>query len=251
MIHRHITTLITALLTSSFLLAAASAWAVEIGDSLIREKVTEHVREKLKTLIAETDQERIQIQIPQVPGTPFQFQSAQKSDDISFQLASPLSDFYSNRIVVRVQMSDAQGASREIGVPVSITIKKPVWVVKNIIQAKQPLRPSDLKLETREVSHNYSTTVGLERDLNQYLARVNLRPGEILDARKIVIPPDVTYNGDVRILLSSPNGMTITMPGIALSDGRIGETIRVRQAAYKRKVYSARVIDKNRVLVEM
>jgi flagellar basal body P-ring formation protein FlgA len=150
-----------------------------------------------------------------------------------------------------LHLESPSGISRDVGVPVKISIKKPVWVVKNIVNANEPLKMSNFSLQIRDVSHGYSYLVGQERNLSTYVARVSMRPGEILDARKIVIPPDVTYNDAIRILISSSNGMTISVPGIALANGRIGETIRVRQSVFQNKYYSAKVIDKNQVLVEM
>jgi flagella basal body P-ring formation protein FlgA len=231
-------------------LGGASQAAV-VSEALIRNKVTAHVQDKIQSLISKADRQYVTVQVLKVPSAPFDFPTATKTDDIKISTESPLGGVYSERSVIRVQMSTEDGSNREIGVPVQIVIKKPVWVVKNNINANEPLRASDFSLETRDVSHGYSYAVGPEKDLNLYIARVHLRPGDILDARKLVIPPDVTCNDEIQILITNESGMTITVPGIALSNGRVGENIRVRQTVYFRKYYSAKIIDKNRVLVEI
>ncbi len=224
--------------------------AVVVTDTQIKDQVTAHVKEQLGTMVSKADQPYVSVVIPQVPTAPFDFPEATKLSDVKITVTSRLGATYSDRGIVQVSLKDAHH-HREIGVPVLISVKKPVWVTKNVINANEPLRAADFSLETKDVSHSYTYAVGADRDLGTYIARVNLRPGEILDARKMVIPPDVTYNNEVRILISNGNGMTVTVPGIALANGRVGETIRVRQAVYQRKYYSARIIDRNQVLVEL
>lgn len=230
---------------------AQPSHAAEVTGEQIKQAVTKHVQEKLGTLIAKDDQHNVTVNIIQIPTGPFSFPDAKTTKEVSITTASSLGDTYSERAVVRLHMESPSGISRDVGVPVKITIKKPVWVVKNIVNANEPLSMANFSLQVRDVSHGYAYLVGQERSLSSYVARVGLRPGEILDARKIVIPPDVTYNDEVRILISNSNGMTISVPGIALANGRIGEIIRVRQSVFQHKYYSAKIIDKNQVLVEM
>lgn len=222
--------------------------AVTITAEQIKAKVVAHVQEKLSGTLSQADQEYLTVSIPQVPAAPFEFP---KAEAVQINASSSLGEIYSSRGVVKVSLNDQDGHSREIGVPVQLKIQKPVWVVKNTISANAPLQASDLVLQTRDVSHGYQYVIGQERNLRAYVARVNLRPGDVLDARKIVIPPDVTYNSSVRILISNGDGLTLTIPGVAMDSGRVGEVIRVRQSVYKRKYYSAKIIDKNQVLVEI
>lgn len=239
------------LLAGGLLTLAQVADAVEISEALIREKVTEHVRERLKSVISAQDQDFLVVNIQRVPGVPFDFPSVDNASDIAITTDSALGGIYSDRGVVRVQLSTPDGLGKSLGVPVELHVRKPVWVAKTTINAGQPLRNSDFELQTRDVSYNYAYAVGREKPLGQYVARVNMRPGEVLDNRKLTIPPDVRYNDEVRIVLTSRKGMTLIVPGVAMANARIGDTIRVRQSTFQRKYYTAKVIDKNRVLVEM
>lgn len=228
-----------------------SSEAVVLTEGQIKDKVVAHVQEKVAQVVDPADAKNIRVSIIRVPAAPFDFPAAKTPQEIKISITSRLGEVYSPRGIVQVSLQDGSGHQREIGVPVQIGIQKPVWVVKNVINAHEPLRASDFSLQSKDVSNCYNYAVGVNRNLDSYLARVNLRPGDILDARKIVIPPDVTYNSPVRIFLSNGDGMTVTVPGIALASGKIGETIRVRQAVFQRKDYSAKIVDKNKVLVEM
>ncbi len=228
-----------------------SSEAVVLTEGQIKDKVVAHVQEKVAQVVDPADANNIRVSIIRVPAAPFDFPAAKTPQEIKISVTSRLGEVYSPRGIVQVSLQDGSGHQREIGVPVQIGIQKPVWVVKNVVNAHEPLRASDFSLQTKDVSNCYNYAVGANRNLDSYLARVNLRPGDILDARKIVIPPDVTYNSPVRIFLSNGDGMTVTVPGIALANGKIGETIRVRQAVFQRKDYSAKIVDKNKVLVEM
>lgn len=230
---------------------SVTSQAATVTEAQVRQVVTNHVQETLGTVIAKADQPNVSVNIIQLPVSSLNFPDVKNAKDIQLKAESSLGEMYSERAVIRLTITPPTGSAREVGIPVQISIKKPVWVVKNVINANEPLTLNNFSLEVRDVSHNYSYAVGQERDLSNYVARLNLRPGEILDARKIVIPPDVSYNDEIRILISSSNGMTITVPGIALANGRIGEMIRVRQSVFQQKYYSAKVIDKNQVLVEM
>lgn len=237
-------------LSLAFSLAGLSH-AVSVSENQIKVKVATHVQEKLASLLSASDQHQVSINVGRVPSAPFNFPEVTQAGDIAISVTSRFGDIYSDRGVVQVSITDKQDNRRSIGVPVQVSVKKPVWVVKNPISANEPLRASDLTLTLKDVSQCYNYAVGEERNLRQYIARVNMRPGDVLDSRKMVIPPDVTYNSAVRILMSNGDGMTVTVPGIALSSGRIGETIRVRQAVFQRKYYSAKIVDKNQVLVEI
>jgi flagella basal body P-ring formation protein FlgA len=225
--------------------------AADVTEAQLRPVITAHVQEKLSTVIAKDDQPNVSVNIIQLPAPSLHFPDVPNANEIQLKADSSIGDIYSERAVIRVTMTPPTGNAREVGIPIQISIKKPVWVVKNVINANEPLSLNNFSLQVRDVSHNYLYAVGQERNLDSYVARLNLRPGEILDARKIVIPPDINYNDDVRILISSNNGMTITVPGVALANGRIGEVIRVRQSVFRQKYYSAKIIDKNEVLVEM
>lgn len=243
--------ILTAFCLSVISLFTANGEALQVTEAQIKGPVVAYAKKAVGDLFSKADQQYVNVTTVSIPGLPLNFPEASSFSEIKITTDSQLGQTYSERGVVKVHIEDSQGNRREIGVPIQISIKKPVWIVKNPITANAPLRLSDLSLELRDVSHSYGFTVGQERELSNYVARTTLGAGDILDTRKMIIPPDVSCNDDIRITLNSSNGMSVTVPGVALSNGRLGEMIRVRQSVFQRKYYTAKVIDRNRVLVEI
>lgn len=231
-------------------LLAAHA-AVTLDESPVRHAVIRHVLDKLDSVLAPGDTQYVTLDIRHIPGAPFEFPEAQRPEEIQIHAESPLGGSYTERTVVKIRLEGPAGRSREIGVGVRVLVRKPVWVVKNAVPAKQALKPSDFTLETRDVSHQYAYALGADTNLGHYMARINLRPGDVLDSRRVTQPPAVRANQDVRIILTQGNGMTMVVPGKSLADGSIGDTVRVRQTVFQKRLFDAKVIDQNRVQVHI
>lgn len=174
-----------------------------------------------------------------------------RPEEIQIRIESPLTTMYSNRSIIQLTFEGPQGQISILRVPVELHIEKSVWVVQSTISAGHHLNGGDVKLETRDVSMTYEHAVGSELSPNLYEARVNLRPGDVLDKRKINLPPDVRRNEEVRITLSNGQGLAISVVGMAMQDGRIGDTIKVKHQRDKTRYYTATVTNKNQVLVEI
>ena len=151
---------------------------------------------------------------------------------------------------MRVQLETPDGPVKEIGVPVDIRMERPVWVAKQPIRVGQRLSVADFELHTREVAPHETHLADATAFPVGYAARVSIQAGEALDLRKLTLLPDIRCNDAVQIILKS-GGMTVSAPGVALGSARIGETIRVRQSRFQHRCYTARVIDKTSVLVEL
>lgn len=230
---------------------AADAMAVMVESDVLRASVVSHVQHEIQPFLPDENPPKVSVEILHMPFHNLAFPDADSLADLDIEPSSSLSKSYSNRTVVRLNITGPTGRSVHLGVPVKITVNKPVWVVKNLINPGQSLSKKDFRLETRDVSRELATAVGPERQLSDYLARVNLRPGDVLDARKIILPPAVSRNGLVRIILTGQEGMRISMNGIALQDGYIGQQVRVYHQNDRNRRYNAKVIGKNRVLVSL
>jgi len=225
------------------------ALAMQVGDDVVRGKVLAHVHEQIAPFVKGAG---VDVDVLQIPGAPFDFPETEKLSEIKFDIESPLARQYADRAVVRVSMSSPDGKHRDIGVPVKITVTKPVWVIKHHVSAKARLKPSDFELETRDVSRELAHVAGPETSLHKYLARVNLTPGQLLDTRRIELPADVSRNEEVLITITNGRGMNISVMGVALADASVGDSIRVRHGSpNRRKYYTGTVMSKNRVQVEM
>lgn len=245
-----ITRLVGLVILGVFILLQPPVHALEVSKSQVEAAVLAHVKSAIQNHVAHSADTHVNVEVVNLPGFPITLEHAKT---VAIDTDSSLGQHYSDRAVVRVNINNPEGGeSREIGVPIKITIKKSVWVAKGVISAKEPLNPGLFTLQTKEVSHQFSHSVGREANLSEYIARVNIQAGEMLDNRKIVIPPDVTRNTDITIILSNGKGMNIAIFGTALGDGKIGQQIRVKQHVNETvKYYTAKIIDKNRVLVQI
>ena len=146
---------------------------------------------------------------------------------------------------------DNQAVSKQVGIPIRITIKRPVWVAKQSIPAGTKLKPSMLTLVNKPVQRNIKNYLEKTTKPTQYTARVNINEGDILDKNKLAIPPDVKRNTPVHILVSNGNGVNVSVMGTALSDGHVGDSIRVKYKLQKQQYLTAKVISKNKVLIQI
>ena len=76
------------------------------------------------------------------------------------------------------------------------------------------------------------------------------REGEMIDKRFVKVKPDVVLNSEVRVFFVSNDAVMITIDATAMSDGLLGEYIKVSNKKYN-KTYTGKVIGENRVLVQI
>lgn len=235
---------------------AGQAWALSVPEETIKTRVVAHVKQALETHFSrKLSAEELAVKVVKVPTIPREFPQSNTLGDITFELTSSLDKTYSNRGVVRVTMSDASGKTCQVGVPITLTLMRPVWIVDHPIPAGKTLSSKDLRVVKKEISQMAMSTVAADRDISTYEARINLQPGEILDIRKITCPPAIRRFSDIKVVLTHGEDFSIGAMGMALSDGHIGETIRVRirpnNDVSRTKYYTAKVISKNQVQVEL
>lgn len=158
-------------------------------------------------------------------------------------VTSPLNkEHYNPRTVAQVTFLLPDGTQRTLGIPLQVTWEKTVWVLQTPVAAGQPLSLQALRLERRAVDHNVTHLLPTNLPVDQYEAKVLLRPKTLLDDRKIERIPAVRARQAIRIRLKPAKGMLLTVDGIALQDGTVGQVVRVRQTRFEQKPYNARVI---------
>ena len=229
------------------------AHAVQLGADVVSDKVRAFVMTQLAAYVKPgAGGSQVTVDVPSIPSAPFDFPDTEKVSDIRFELQSPLTIEYTDSLAVRVSMVTPDGARRDIGVPVKITISKPVYVIKQMVTAGAHLKTSDFELQRRDVSQDLQHVAGPELAMGNYIARVNLIPGQLLDTRRLQIPPDISRYDEVTLILTNGSGMTISVKAVALANANIGDTVRVRHGeAGSRKYYTATVVSKNCVEVQI
>jgi flagella basal body P-ring formation protein FlgA len=175
---------------------------------------------------------------------------------------SQLAQAVPQQVMVKVLLQDnASGVVHQYGVTAHVLITRDMWVVQQPVQAGETLSGQKLAWQ----AHRLSPTLGADpldlatAELSQYQAKMGLRVGEVLDSRKIARLPDVTKNTAITILLNTANGVTISLPGLALQSGVAGDWIAVskqpfgnasRSVSANTSRVSARIIRKNTVLID-
>jgi flagella basal body P-ring formation protein FlgA len=173
------------------------------------------------------------------------------SQSIQLTASSSLGQFPSANTIIRVTLQGNNGEQRTLSLPVHLHLSRPVYVSSAPLNAGQSLSPTNTKLEQQELSQGLAYQLPVNLDLSHYHARIQLRAGQVLDSRNIAQTPDVRLQQEVRILLKMQNGACISVAGKALENGFIGQSIHVRQLAFQKKSYLAKVQGAGQVLVEL
>lgn len=157
-----------------------------------------------------------------------------------------------SRSIVSVTLN-TEVENRRLGIPVRLSVEKPVWVATRLIRAKDPIKPGDVVLKRMHLAEDSFYALTGEEHVTQYTSRINIPPGAYLDTRQVVMTPSIYRNDDVYVMLMMPNGVNIKIIGKALEDGIIGKRIRVsqKQANNKLKTYVGEVTTKNTVIVKI
>ncbi len=226
--------------------------AVVVDEAVISKTVIQHVTDMAKNSGRISHGERLNIEIMGIPRAPFDFRETPKLSNITLNTTSSLDRFFSNRALVQVKItSNISGRTRQVGVPVKVSLSKKVWVAKTMIMPGESLSPRNLELENREITTNFDYVAGAEIDLSQYSTRMMLKKGQMVTTHQMVRPPAVQRNNMVKIIMAGANGLKIILDGKSMEDGHIGQRVRVRNRYSKDKFYTGKVISENRVQVGM
>lgn len=149
------------------------------------------------------------------------------------------------RVTAKVECSGSSPWS--VYVPVTVQVFKKVVTIRAPAAPGKLLERQDLRLSEREVSRltqGYFT--GFDQVVNKQLKRSITMNGVI--APRMLEEPKVVQKGDEVMIVASKGTLAVSSPGIALSDGRVGQQISVKNSSSKR-VVRARVKQKGVVEV--
>ncbi len=135
-------------------------------------------------------------------------------------------------VVVRVTCAGAGAWS--INVPVKITRRIPVLVLRRAAGRGETLQATDVSVESRQVNGLVSPFVARVEDLAGRLTRRPLAQGTPVPAEALGAAL-VVRRGQNVTLTAFFNGIEVRAPGIALADAAVEQRVRV-QNAYSLKV---------------
>lgn len=139
---------------------------------------------------------------------------------------------------------------RSFGAPVEIKIFQNVLVAKEPIIKDTLLTSKNIELKKYNILSLIQNTLDEKALSKEIIATKMYRTGEVIDRRFSKAKPDIVKNATVTVIFKTDDEMAITVDGIALVEGSVGNSISVQNKTYK-KVYIGKVIGPNKVLVEI
>ncbi len=148
--------------------------------------------------------------------------------------AEPLSHRSNNtNMTVIVKCDDAKPWT--VYVPVKIKIYLTVAVVNRPLARGIPINKSDISFEKRELSRLTSGYFETITGLVGHSPRRSLSKGSIVSPRDLAIQKVIRKGSSVSIVAET-NGITVRMPGKALTDAGKGDQIKVENLSSRRTV---------------
>jgi flagella basal body P-ring formation protein FlgA len=165
--------------------------------------------------------------------------------DLTAKLESPAQPV--GRVTVRVRCPGSSPWT--VFVPGQVHIYRQVVIANRPLKRKSVLGPTDLAVVERDIGLlNQGFLTAIEQASGKKLTRPIL-PDQVLTAGHLE-QAEVIRKGDQVVITARSASVSVRMPGEALSDGAIGEQIRVRNQRSER-VIKARVSGPGQVEVSM
>lgn len=139
---------------------------------------------------------------------------------------------------------------RSLGVPLEIKIYDDVMVAKDIISKDSQISAKNVEFKYQNILASSQQCLNRKALGSEIIVTRMFRPGEVIDQRFCKSKPDIVRSAMVKVIFKTDNEMAITVDGIALTEGKVGDFISVENKTYK-KVYTGKVVGVNKVLVEI
>lgn len=138
-------------------------------------------------------------------------------------------------------------ALKTVAVRAYLKVYKEVYVAKETIKSDHVIEESDLKKVRTNVDQAPSNYVTDPAQLVGKLAKRVIAENEIIKDQSVKAPP-VIQSGDRLLIVFETESLKLTVPGIALKSGGVGELIPV-QNLKSRTIVHATVVDDTSVRV--
>jgi len=151
-------------------------------------------------------------------------------------------------VIFPISVSTDNG-SKKIFLRAKVEVLKPVVAADSVIKKGNQLRAGDLKIEVRDVAllpQKYYTSID---QLMSKEAKISIPRNSTIFEWMIGEPPVVKMMQKVTIVIVSP-GVAVRADGLAMEDGQLGQTIRVKRTD-SRKYLSGKVVSPTEVEVQL
>ena len=148
---------------------------------------------------------------------------------------------------IKVTCTDQKRWSIFVGA--KIDIFKDVWVASQTLPRGHRVRQSDLEHSEIQINKHRKGFFVNQQNIVGMLIRRSIQSGDVFYPGMLA-PPKVIARGDTVIISALSDVISVQMMGTALSDGKLGQQISVRNKKSER-VVRATVVSRGRVSVPM
>ncbi|WP_250658456.1 flagellar basal body P-ring formation chaperone FlgA [Alkalimarinus coralli] len=152
-----------------------------------------------------------------------------------------------NKNTIKVVCSDKKRWSIFVGA--EINIYKEVWVASQTLPRGQRVKKSDLERAEIQVNKFRKGYFVNQQNIVGMLLRRSIQAGDVFYPG-LLLPPKVVARGDTVVISALSDTISVQMMGTAMSDGKLGQQIPVKNKKSQR-VVRATVISKGQVVVPM
>ena len=139
---------------------------------------------------------------------------------------------------------------RTVGIPVKIAAQKDVYVARENIGRGVILTANLLQIKTLDLTNTYVVPLEYGELTKSYITTKVFAAGNVIDKKYLKSQPDIMRDAAVTLYFKTKTNMAVTLDGIAISEGNIGDTISVKNKRYNR-IYNGKIIGENKVLVRI
>ena len=150
---------------------------------------------------------------------------------------------------LNLQVSCPQANNWSIYLPVELALYRPAVIAVNALTHGNTIGPGDVRLVEVNVSQiNGQYLTSLEDALGKDVKRSLVPGAPIVDQQ--LVPPLMVRRGEAVLINASSNIVAVKVSGIAMTDGRLGEQIRIKNQSSSR-IVNARVTGPGQAEVAM
>ena len=203
--------------------------------------VSQQIKKDITAQIQKEHNGKVEVDVLALP-----YQAIELPDgNIEIKTETNLQNISSTILKVNVFVNNVK--VKTFGARVEIKIYDKVWVAQNWIKRGETLK--NLKLEEKNISSMPNEAARKNFEPANYMARKNIKPGEIINLNYIQEVPTIVKDSPVSLIFRTPL-VSITIPAIAVDEGKRGDYIKVKNKAYG-KSYVGKIIGENIVLVNI
>ena len=172
-----------------------------------------------------------------------------RKNDWDIQVESRYGGINNGTNLLDVTVFSKRSVYKQLTVTVRVQTFDYIVVAKKLIERHQKINENDVELayyETTNFKRQYFTNV---EDVIGFRTKQILQAGKPIFASTIELPP-IIKRGDVIKIRVRLKNLDVTALGKALEDGRLGETIQVKNLSSGKRI-AGEVIDEKTVLVRL